>query len=170
MDWIRRNGLVLFFPALVLAALFLPSDPEGMRVGDSVPAGAAVSLLDGETQDLVGVERPVVMEFWASWCSPCKKSVPSLNRIALDAGDRADLVAVNVEEHLSVEEVRARAQAFGYQFAVGKAPSSIQSDFSISHLPTLLVVYRGRVTYRHTGVVDEQGLAEHLKTLLAAPL
>ncbi len=168
--WTRRNGLVLLFPALVLGALFLPSEPTGMQVGDSVPDGAEIDVLGADVQSLLGTDQPVVMEFWASWCAPCKKSVPALNAGADEFSDDVDWVAINVEGHLSADEVRERASDFGYRFAVGKAASSIQSEFSIEHLPTLLVVYRGRVTYRHAGVVDGNALAQHLRSLLDTPL
>lgn len=170
INWIRRNGLVLLFPALVFVALFLPADPKGLKVGDSVPGGASVPTLEGEAQSLVGADRPIVLEFWASWCTPCKKSVPALNAVAAEHRQGVDLVAINVEGHLSKAEVKSRAQAFGYRFAVGKARADIQDAFAISHLPTLLVVYRGRVTYRHTGVVDGEELSEHLGTLVQGPL
>ncbi len=51
------------------------------------------------TSDVLQSETPVLVDFWAEWCAPCKKVSPLLEEIATEMGDRVRIVKVNIDEN-----------------------------------------------------------------------
>ncbi|MDQ7907039.1 thioredoxin [Phytohabitans sp. ZYX-F-186] len=51
------------------------------------------------TSDVLQSETPVLVDFWAEWCAPCKKVSPLLEEIANEMGDRVRIVKVNIDEN-----------------------------------------------------------------------
>ena len=100
-----------------LLALALPTAGRaqelGLPVGTTGPA-AAVQTLDGKPTDLaryVG-KTPVLIEFWASWCSNCKALEPQLQRIARAHGARVKLLGVAVSVNQTPQRARLYAQKY----------------------------------------------------------
>ena len=49
--------------------------------------------------DVLNADRPVLVDFWAEWCGPCKMIAPALEEIAGALGDRVDIVKLNIDEN-----------------------------------------------------------------------
>lgn len=49
--------------------------------------------------DVIKSDKPVVVDFWAEWCGPCKTIAPSLDEIASEMGDQVSVVKVNIDEN-----------------------------------------------------------------------
>lgn len=101
---LRRLALAL---SLALAPALLPAQELGLPVGSTAPA-VALQTLDGKPANLAQYigKGPVLIEFWASWCSSCKALEPRLQAVARKYGSRVTLVAVAVSVNQSVERVR----------------------------------------------------------------
>lgn len=54
------------------------------------------------TSDVLQSDKPVLVDFWASWCSPCKKVQPLLEEIASELGDQVEIVKLDVDANLEV--------------------------------------------------------------------
>ncbi|WP_334073334.1 MULTISPECIES: TlpA disulfide reductase family protein [Paenibacillus] len=75
--------------------------------------------LDGETYK-VGGERnkPLLLNFWASWCDPCKEEAPDLVKLADKYSDTLDVLAVNVTFYDKLDKAKAFVKEYGYTFPV----------------------------------------------------
>ena len=92
----------------VVAASALGAQEIGLEVGTAAPA-AALETLDGKPADLsqyVG-KKPVLMEFWATWCGNCHELEPALKALHAKYKDRVEFIGVAVSINQSVARVKA---------------------------------------------------------------
>jgi thioredoxin 1 len=62
--------------------------------------GAGKAVTDATfTSDVLQSDKPVLVDFWAEWCAPCKKVDPLLAEIAQEMGDQVEIVQVNIDEN-----------------------------------------------------------------------
>jgi peroxiredoxin len=145
----------------------IPSIETNPKVsGDSLPIvdlitndGAVVS-----TADLIG--QPLVINFWYSTCAPCKKELPAFADLQREFGDRVRFVGVNPVDTPEVNESFARDR--GVQYELLRDPDGeYQSEMKIATAPFTLFVDAEGIIVRQAGVLDEDGLREHLEELLS---
>ncbi|CAF0700481.1 thioredoxin [Candidatus Methylacidithermus pantelleriae] len=86
---------------------------------------------------------PVVVDFWAEWCGPCKMLAPLLEELAQELNGKAKFVKVNVDE----EPGLARA-------------------YSIQSIPTLLVFKDGQVKAKHIGMASKTHILSRIQPVL----
>jgi thiol-disulfide isomerase/thioredoxin len=136
----------------------------------ALPAGGRLVEL-GSASPFVVAERlrgkVAVLDFWASWCDDCRRTIPQVVR--LNAGyARNGLVVVGVNAGEAADEAKRSATDFGIQYDVALDPElAFSNAVGAVALPTLLVVDRdGRIVHRATHV-DEATLAV-IRSLLQA--
>jgi cytochrome c biogenesis protein CcmG, thiol:disulfide interchange protein DsbE len=131
--------------------------------GEGAAQGDRVAL-----RSLVG--QVVVLDFWASWCGPCRQSIPALNEVHARYGDRVAMYGVNVENGMSRGAVEAAHRQFGAHFAtLQDQGGQAQLAYRVQSIPTLVLIDRsGVVRWVETGVPDAGHLADRLDQLLTA--
>lgn len=156
---VRAAALALLFTAAVLAtgstavAQGAPAEPR-IRWTDIV-------LLDGSTLPagaLIG--KPVIVEFWASWCPFCKKQNPYLQRLHQKHADR-DLVIMTFSIDSDAQAARDYMKSYGYTFAAAMAGAQSEQWFARKiGLPVLYVVdAEGRIVLTEVGEMFEEDVA-----------
>ena len=121
-------------------------------------AAFTVTDLDGKTissSDLKG--KVVLVNFWATWCPPCRAEIPDL--IALQNKHRDTLVVLGVsEDEISPEEVKTFATGQKMNYPIVMATPELSKIFKgVSALPTTFVVDReGRIQMRHVGMLNPE--------------
>ncbi|HEX9116889.1 MAG TPA: TlpA disulfide reductase family protein [Anaerolineae bacterium] len=133
------------------AADFRLTTTDGRRIG---PA------------DLRG--QVVLLNFWATWCPPCKAEMPDLEALYRDNGGKHNFIVVGID----VEESQDAVQAFGRQFGLtfpllADADGAVSnSTYGVRALPTSLIIDRtGNVRYRWTGQQSRQTMLDMLKNV-----
>ena len=138
------------------------------RVGKPAPQ-FAMQLLDGGEFSLSNHEGvPVVMNFWASWCPPCRQESPAFERQWRRYQDTGiQFVGVDIQDDVS--EAEAYVREFGLTFPNGLDPDGkITIDYGVIGLPvTFFVGSSGIVEGRWVGAIPEDKLEEWVKTLIA---
>jgi thiol-disulfide isomerase/thioredoxin len=125
-----------------------------------------VTTLRGETLQLASLRgRLVVVDFWATWCPPCVKVIPNLNRLAKEHGDDLVIVGITDEPRADVESFM-RTHAVGYSLVADVSDESLPEPFSrVESIPTMFFVGRDGliravlVGYHDYGALDAQLLA-----------
>ena len=161
----RPRATAALIVATVLIVVVAGACASG--AGDDVPATEIeFELLDGDTATVGGfLDRPVVLNFFASWCAPCKAEMPALESIHQQ---RADIAFVG----LAVNDTMTRAQEIvadtGVSYPTGIDPgSAISNAFEILGMPTtLFIAPDGEVVYQHTGELTAEQISEHLHSHL----
>jgi thiol-disulfide isomerase/thioredoxin len=137
-DLSRMVGLVLAGRKDAARAAAAPSAPGGV---EALPA-VTVTDLDGTPLTRDGLAgRAVVVEFWATWCPPCRSTLGWLSDLKKRHGDRLAVLAVAVESDET--DVRRLAASMKLPFAVAMGtPESVRAFGDVSALPTLLLFGR----------------------------
>ncbi len=155
---LSRRQLCLAFAAGAVAA-----PARAQHVAKPWPAGRAVppmagTDLQGKSWDLAALHgRAVLINFWATWCAPCKEEMPTLQTLAELEGERLAVLAVNVREPLP--RVQRYAQSAGLTFPILPDPrGEITRAWDMKVFPTtVLVDGRGRPQRVVSGAVDWTG-------------
>jgi len=123
--------------------------------------------LSGTTHDLAGYRgHPVVLNFWASWCLPCREEMPALDRAQQRHGaSGATVIGVAMDQSVHVRAFLA-AQPVSYPIVLGQLshPSSAYRFGDVSDvLPySVLIGADGRVRAQHAGPLDDAMLQQWL--------
>ena len=151
------------FSALALMTFAVPrsavAQDMGIMVGSAAPS-AAVESLDGAAMDLGKMMdgKPVVMEFWATWCPLCKKLEPAMKAAQAKYAGQVQFVSVGVPSNQSAEKQKAymEKQQLGGTFVFDKDGAAMKA-YAVPHTSYVVVVDKaGKVAY--TGVGAEQDI------------
>lgn len=139
-----------------------PSFEGAVAAGDGASSGDRISL-----ETLRG--QVVVLDFWASWCAPCRASMPIVSALAARHRE-AGLVTlgINVESQRDRSFITRAHRALGAGFpSLHDERGDMQSAFGISSIPTLVLIdRRGIVRHVSTGVPSEAELSAEIAELL----
>jgi len=103
----------------------------------------ALEITDSNWASLVAGDKPVVMDFWAEWCGPCRMIAPIVEEVAQEYKDKVVVGKVNVDENP--------------QAAI---------NFEIRNIPTLLFFKGGKVVDKQVGALRKPELVEKINRLL----
>jgi len=70
--------------------------------------------------DVLGADKPVIVDFWAEWCGPCRKLSPILDEISVEYGEKVNVVKVNVDDNPAITSIPAV-----YLFQGGEVKSTV---------------------------------------------
>lgn len=136
-------------------------------VGSPAP-DFTVSLFDGGELSLADQHGSVVVvNFWASWCSPCRDEAPALERVWGEYGDKGVIfVGVNVKD--VTDNARAFIEEFDITYPNGPDPyDRISKAYRVTGVPeTFLIGKDGRLVEQYIGPVTEDGLRAAVQELL----
>ena len=158
--------VVVLLVAFVLTGM--PGARAEVKVGDLFPDLRSVSLDGGVVPDTKG--RVTLVDFWASWCAPCKASFPAFARLNAAYADRG-LVIVAV----SVDEAKPAYQAFVKRWhppfsALLDEGQKLVTAVKVPTMPTSYLIGRdGRVRFVHSGFhgsETEELLRRHIDAVL----
>jgi peroxiredoxin len=155
-----RGALVLFALAAVFAAgaalfaLLRPPTGPALRPGTRAP-DFTLPLVEGRTVSLAELRGKVVfVNFWATWCPPCKAEAPSLQRLYQTLQPEGfEIVAISIDSPDALPEVEAFRQEFGLTFPIPLDPQKRAYDaYRVAAVPeTFLVDGSGQVLERFVG-------------------
>jgi peroxiredoxin len=113
--------------------------------------------------------RPIVLDFWATWCGPCTRSLKKLQELK-EQFPEALMIAVSIDDGQSVSAVNSYVQGRGFTFKVLLDPDStaLRLFNPSGGVPTTVIIDRqGAIAYNHVGYLpgDEKAIADLLRTL-----
>jgi len=145
--------------------------PEKPAVGYAAPSFSLTGL-DGKRYELRAYRgKPVVLNFWASWCGPCRDEAPSFVKLDKLYGDRLQIIAVNLTASDSAESAREFALEYGFTFPVVLDPEGKTGEsYKIRPIPTTLFIdSRGVIADGMLGALAWPDLERRAAALLRAP-
>jgi thioredoxin 1 len=92
------------------------------------------------SSDVLGADGPVLVDFWAEWCGPCRMIAPALEEIAGSLDGKVKIVKLNVDEN-----------------------PKTAAKYGIQSIPTLMIFKNGQMTSRQIGALPKQKLEDWIK-------
>ncbi len=141
---------------------------SGFALIDRPAPAFTTSLFDGGELALSDLEgRPVVINFWASWCAPCRDEAIPLERAWLAYRER-DVVFVGIDTQDTEDAARAYLAEFGITYPNGRDEDGrISIEYGIVGLPaTFFIDRKGIVVSRWVGAIPEATLVQRVEALL----
>jgi thioredoxin 1 len=119
-----------------------PANPSEPSKKEPIMSNAAnvIHLTAGAFEKVKGQDKPVLIDFWAPWCGPCRTQGPILDEVSGQIGDRAIVAKVNVDEE-----------------------PGLAAPFGVQAIPTLVILKGGKVVQRFTGVQQADTLVKALE-------
>jgi len=164
-------ALFLFAALMVLASSAFAQDPASAQADSAPPqpnSGPVIRFvrnpdqapdfklddLDGKPLSLATSKGKVILlNFWATWCGPCRAEIPDLIELQKKYGDRLQIIGLDVDDD-DVAEVKKFVEKNGINYPVGMATNEIRIQYGgVAALPTSFVIdSEGRVVQKHEGL------------------
>ncbi|HXE52086.1 MAG TPA: thioredoxin TrxC [Tepidisphaeraceae bacterium] len=106
------------------------------QTGDGHP----ITVTDANFEQVISDSRPVLVDFWATWCPPCRAIAPVLEQLATEANGRYVIGKLDVDQN-----------------------QQIAGQFHIEGIPTLLIFKNGKLVDRLVGAHPKQTISQHLQ-------
>lgn len=106
---------------------------------------ANVQAVTDETfeQEVLKADKPVLVDFWATWCAPCRALSPIIDEVSVDFAEKAKVVNLNVDEN-----------------------SETSAKYNIKGIPTLLLFRGGEIKDQRVGVTSKDDIARMIQDQL----
>ena len=95
--------------------------------------------MKGKFDSIISDNKPVIVDFHALWCGPCKIQSPILKDVAAELGERVRIIKIDVDQN-----------------------TEIARRYNVQSIPTLAVFKNGKLIWRHSGVVSKTQLIDVL--------
>lgn len=103
----------------------------------------ALEITDASFEDVLKSDKPLVIDFWAEWCGPCRMVGPIVDELSSEYGDRVTIGKVDVDNN-----------------------DEITSKYGIRNIPTILFIKNGEVVDKQVGAAQKAALVEKIENLL----
>ncbi|MBO4582385.1 MAG: thioredoxin [Bacteroidales bacterium] len=102
-----------------------------------------IEITDSNWESVIANELPVIIDFWATWCGPCRAIAPTLEEIAAEYDGKVIVGKINIDEN-----------------------PQVTINFGIRNIPTLLFFKNGEIVDKHVGAIRKADLVEKINNLL----
>lgn len=174
--WPVTRGVVAL--ALALATLGTYAERWGLqgvgpgtqgasvRVGALAPSFTARRLTGGVASLEEFRDRVVVLNFWATWCPPCRVEMPELQAYQAEMGDRVVILGIDLGEPSEVVDAFVRQYGLTFPMLLDES-GAIAATYGVTGLPTSIILDRsGTVRERVVGAMTRDALGRRVERLL----
>jgi thiol-disulfide isomerase/thioredoxin len=152
-----RRALLLF-AFLVVGVMWALGPTENPRIAPGAQLGAVAAELAGGGRFDLSKHRGevVVLNFWATWCGPCRAEAPVLSRLHRSG---VKVFGLSVDS-LPLAAVARKARAIGIEYPIALGPADVIARLGIRSVPTTCVIGKdGTVAKSHSGFLSHDALA-----------
>lgn len=94
-------------------------------------------------KDIINGDKPVLVDFYATWCGPCKAMAPIVDEIAKDLNGIVRVLKIDVDKN-----------------------QAVSANYKIQSVPTFIIFKKGEILWRHSGGMDKNMLLQQIKQIV----
>ncbi len=153
----------------------IPVLAVALLVGCTTRSEMSVAASDFKLQDLDGKAvrlsdfrgKPVLIDFWATWCPPCRESIPEIEKLHETYRGRGLVVlSISLDEG-DWASVKSFAAKQGITYPILKGTEDVSEQFQVRSIPLLVIINKeGKVVKRYLGAGDDDELERDIKSVL----
>jgi thioredoxin 1 len=98
--------------------------------------------MKGSFNDIIQSDKPVLVDFFATWCGPCKYQGPILEELATAIGDEARIIKIDIDRN-----------------------QAVAAKYNVRSVPTLMIFKNGEVKWKEAGVKEKEQLIQLLRSI-----
>jgi len=167
-----KHLFIAFSFALSTAFSFGQEATEKTEEGKKIPS-VSLKTMDGKAVNTaeLGLTGPIVISFWATWCSPCKRELNTIHEVYADWQEETGvtLVAVSIDDEKTKHQVPVYVNGKGWEYLVLMDPNGdFKRAMGVNNVPhTFLIDKDGNIVYSHNNYApgDEEKLYELIQGL-----
>jgi len=155
-----------FFVSIMAAALLF-----GCTARNETSAGASdfkLQDLNGKTVKLSDFKgKPVLLDFWATWCPPCRASIPGIESLHKKySGKGLVVLSISLDDG-DWDSVKSFSAEAGITYPVLKGTEDVSSQFQVRTIPLVIIIDKeGKIVKRYLGFGDDDALEKDVKANL----
>lgn len=166
--------LIALLGVAIVQAMDKKAEPEnvsqeaanmgGLKVGAKAP-DFELKTLTGETVKLSDLKgKKVMLNFWATWCPPCKAEMPAMEEFHKEAGNDVLILAVNIDPHL---DVKAFVDENGITFPIPlDAEDKVNEMYQVLSIPTTYFIdTKGNIGNKYIGAMNHDTMKQYTEEL-----
>lgn len=148
---------------------YIVSEHNGLEQGDQ-PPNFELETLDGEKVQLSDLKgKKVILNFWATWCPPCREEMPEMQKFYEEYGDEVEIIALNATATESKEgDVHDYIEEFGYTYPVLlDTDGTVVENYRVFSMPTSFFIGTDGLIQQppHIGPMDYEFMEEVVNNL-----
>jgi cytochrome c biogenesis protein CcmG/thiol:disulfide interchange protein DsbE len=158
-------GGLVFFTGLTKPAAPQSANTIALEAGNQMPDFELTSLNNSSIHITQYLGKPVIVNFWASWCIPCKQEMPLLERYYQNQKGNLIILGVNYEEPADIARPFVLENQITFPILLD-LQGKVRDQFMIRGFPTSLFINaKGIFVAEHIGALDEESIKSYLQLI-----
>jgi thiol-disulfide isomerase/thioredoxin len=147
-----------------------PGEPDDVNAaGKAAPLHFTLKDMGGDDVKLASFKGKVILlNFWATWCGPCKAEIPSLVELQDKYEDDLVILGLSIDDTVDKMKPYAAQYKINYPLLVGEGRDDVYSAFGItSYIPVSVIIGRdGKIAKKHSGIATKSQFEREIQALL----
>lgn len=151
--------------AITIAYIMVHRYTPSLSVGTQAPLSDKITLLNASTTSFSTFKKPMLINFWATWCTPCQHELPVLERLAQKYSQQITFIGAAVDSPRA--DIISAQNTLKLDYIIGEVSAQVTKNWRAQLLPTTYLIDSfGTIIWAHAGLLKEEELEKAIALIL----